>query len=495
MTTAPDIRLRDVSLACAALAFALYCFTLMPSFGWGDSADLAMRMVDSSDLTFRGTHRDYVLYRAIGSVFQALPVGDAGMRANLMSAFFGAVTVGLVAFLSGLLAQRPLAAAAAGITLAVSHTFWLMAVMTEVYTFNATLILACYVCVALWWQHQRPALLIAAAFFAGLALNHHATGLVLAATIAPLLLMRIRRVPLGGLALAALVFVAASYPYWQIALYHWRAGWTLLSAMNLDAPSNTFFTSSPLRELLKFGAYSTYNFLGLGVVLAAIGLVQLWRRRLFAMLPPMLWLALVVYVGVTSSIPDKFNIYVLIYPVLAIVAGIGATHISPRFMRASLILALLALVPPLGYVASIHTARALGVDLVAARTLPYRDNDWYFMWPGKRGDDGPRRYSEEAFAALDKNAVVIADYSLWRPLLFLQTAEHQRRDVTLLWSEPLAWKGPIAKAVEAIPCTKPVYLATDTPAEYYQLWELKKRYGFVRKGLVLQLLRPACANK
>ncbi|OYW82863.1 MAG: hypothetical protein B7Z22_13455, partial [Hyphomonas sp. 32-62-5] len=93
--TLENQRLTQAVAGCTLFALALYAFTLAPTFGWGDSADLAMRMVTDSDPTFVGRGRDYPLYRWVGGFFQLLPFGDVGTRANAMAAFFGAVTVGV----------------------------------------------------------------------------------------------------------------------------------------------------------------------------------------------------------------------------------------------------------------------------------------------------------------------------------------------------------------------------------------------------------------
>ena len=481
------------ALLCFAFALALYVLTLAPTFGWGDSADLAMRMVDPTDTTFAHSSRNYAFYRSVAGLFQFLPFGDVGTRANLATAFFGAVTVGLVAWLSGYIAQHRHAAYAAGISLAVSHTFWLMSVIAEVYTFNAMWMFACYACIAVWWRTGRVITLAGAALFTGLSVLHHATGLVLAATIAPLVLARIRQLAWWQVSGLLIIFFAVSFPYWQGVEERLQLHLPLLRALELGDPSNPLFTASPLRELVKFIAYATYNFLGFAAVLAIWGLSTAWRRRLWELLPPVLWFCLLVYAGLTSSIPDKFNIYVLVYPVIALLVGMGAARLGEVWAltnkRGLMLWFILAATPPLGYLVAIKTASALQLDLIGARVMPYRDNDWYFMWPAKNGDDGPRRYATQAFEEVKPRGVLIADYSLWRPLYFLQAVEKVRPDVTLLWAEKLVWQGGIATVIKKIPCSQDVYLAADGPAAYYQLDELRKYYTLKPQGMLLKVVR------
>jgi hypothetical protein len=203
-----------------------------------------------------------------------------------------------------------------------------------------------------------------------------------------------------------------------------------------------------------------------------------------------IWSALFVYAGVTSSIPDKFNIYVLSYPTFAILVGFGVEaldkHLAPRkFLRGAIVVAI-ALTPPLGYVAAIRASTKLGIDLVHARQAPFRDNAWYFMWPAKSGDYGPRVFAETALHDAAPNSVLITDYTLWRPLYFIQAVEGVRPDVKLVFVERLFKDGVVAY-IKGLDCKTPAYLATDTPPEYYQLEQLRTTFSLSKKGILLSV--------
>lgn len=487
------MKLAITSIFIGVFAFVLYLVTLAPTFGWGDSADLAMRMVSHSDTTFAVGSRNYQIYFWIGSLFQLLPTGDAGTRANIMSVFFGAVTTGVVAFLTGYLTRNFVAGLAAGISLMVAHTFWFMSVTAEVYTFNTTLIFGCYTLIAAWWRTHHIRYLMIATIVAGIALSHHATGLILAATIFPLIAMRIKSLRLLHIAMLVCIFFVSSSLYLQRTAFLLSLDIPFLYAVGLATPTNLFFDASPVRESIKLTAYAGYNFLGFGFPLAAGGMVIAWQKRMWEMLPPILWLLLIIYAGITSSIPDKFNIYVLAYPVLAIGIGIAVATAKDTFLhtkkRLVLLLLLLGLTPPLGYIATIYTTQLLGVDLVKARIVPYRDNAWYFMWPSKRGDMGARQYATEALAAVEKNTLLIADYTLWRPLYFMQAVENMRPDVNLVWVENLRWRSSVLDYIKTIDCKQSVYLATNTPPEYYQLKDILTQHSLKQVGVVFKVER------
>jgi len=483
------------ALACALLsamaAMGLYALTVAPTISWGDSADLAMRLVYDGDPTFDGTHRDYVLWRWIGQVAAWLPVEDAGLRANLFTGLWGAVTVGAVAGVVQVLTRSVIAGVIAGCALAVAHSFWLLSVIAEVYTFNAAVVFLAYACVALWWVQERPRWLWPAAVFAGLSLAHHATGLVLIASVAPLLLARLRRIGLRDGLIALALLLAVSLPYWVVTLPRLVSDMGFLAALGLSMSQNVFFEVSVPREAFMFGAYLTYNFLGPALLLGLAGLVHAVRRRLWPVLPPLIWAGAFVYAGLTSSIPDKFNVYVLVYPAFAILVGIGMAwgmeRFALRWRGAAAILAAVALVPPAGYAAAVRASDWLGIDLVGARQAPLRDNNAFFLWPPKTGDFGPRIFAETALADMPADGILIADYTLWRPLYFVQAVEAQRTDVQLVFVERLLAQG-VDSWIDDQPCDRRVFLATDTPGRYYQLDRVRQRFEVRPEGSIFEVL-------
>ena len=73
-------------------------------------------------------------------------------------------------------------------------------------------------------------------------------------------------------------------------------------------------------------------------------------------------------------------------------------------------------------------------------------------------------------------------------LLYLQLIEGVRTDVRLIFVE---WylKPGVDQLIASIPCQQSVYLATDTPPEYYQLDRLQQRYDVVPAGTVFRVVR------
>lgn len=171
------------AIVCLA-AFVLYVRTLAPGVLYYDRPllmDSAMLQVHVYTLGI--THpTGYPSYLMLTHLFTYLPFGDVAYRVNLASAVYGAGAVVLVYVAGLMLSRRVFAAAIGALAVAAGSTFWSMAVVAEVYTLNAVLILVPVVSLLFWRETNRDRYLLLAAFLVGLALTNHLTsGLVIPA--------------------------------------------------------------------------------------------------------------------------------------------------------------------------------------------------------------------------------------------------------------------------------------------------------------------------
>src|SRR5262249_41357011 len=117
--------------------FFLYLRTLAPAVGQADTFEF---QVDIARLGI-AHGSGYPLLMLVGKVFTLLPLGGTlAFRANLTSAFFGALAAVGVQRLARRLSIGPLAALLAGLAWGVSATLWSRAVEIEAYTLNATFV-------------------------------------------------------------------------------------------------------------------------------------------------------------------------------------------------------------------------------------------------------------------------------------------------------------------------------------------------------------------
>ncbi len=115
----------------------------------------------------------FPLFVLLGKIFTyVIPFGTAAFRVNFFSAVCGAAAAAMFYVLCRTLVgpDRRFAAAAAALLFAFSQTFWSQAVIAEVYTLNA-LILICVFYMLRRWERGGP--LWPAALFAGLGLTVH----------------------------------------------------------------------------------------------------------------------------------------------------------------------------------------------------------------------------------------------------------------------------------------------------------------------------------
>lgn len=193
------------------LALGVYLMTMAPTITWrhggADSGELAVAAA-----TLGVPHPPgYPTWTLLAWLFHWLPAGELAQRVALLSASSAALTVALVTGLAQRLVPRdepaaPLAALAAGLTLAFGPAFWSQAILVEVYTLH-TLFVLLLLALSLWpaagSANVRRAGLMA--FLFGLGLGNHLTLLLLA----PLLLkvlprpLRVRRLAVLLLCLLA----------------------------------------------------------------------------------------------------------------------------------------------------------------------------------------------------------------------------------------------------------------------------------------------------
>jgi hypothetical protein len=460
----------------AALAF--YSATLAPAVIWGDSAWLSM---DAFQRTLRiGTAGDHPLYVIVGYLFAALP-GDVARNVNFEAAVFGALTVMLVYRCARVLGASRLAACIGAAALCVSHSFWQHSVIAEVYTANAFFLAATLNLLLEWRRRGTWGWLVAAGVVLAIGLtNHLVLATMVPAGVAFVVAVKGRalltRWSLAGMGILAviIVIVAIATPAPVSAVFRriWYGPPGIWEYLGLD-----FALGLTVKEALYYLAYLFYQFPSVSLLLAAGGIFALVRERRDVAL--LLLLAIVLNAGAfirhtvwPSAGGSKYVFYIADYVIFAIFCCIGADKVLERIAtrqggarRQALGFAILmaaAVVPPLFYSAMPTLARKAGVDLVQARSLPYRDNNRFFLNPNKHGEDGARRFAEEALQAAKPMGVIFADYTPYAVFRYLQVVDGLRPDV-LVRSGATVSADPQVRWIFHDGKRRPTYVATMTP--------------------------------
>ncbi len=285
---------RDLIWAAAVggLSFALFVATLRPDVGGPE---------DSPKFQFVGhvlgtAHAPgYPLYTLLTILFGKLPIGNLAYRINLFSAVMGALACSGAFVLSRQLgASRPVALAAT-LALATGAAFWHNAIVAEVYTLAAALVVFVATALVSWGRTlERRRLYSACAWFAA-GLGNHLTivGMLPAALVYGI--ARDRRVlslRVIGIALVIGVLGLAQYGYIALRTFqhapHLEARATNLSdiadILVVRHQADVRFQYS-LRTIVteRVGLFAAvlHDEMGtFGVALLAIGIgYGLWRRQ------------------------------------------------------------------------------------------------------------------------------------------------------------------------------------------------------------------------
>ena len=529
-------------LAVMLLALVLYSTTLAPTVLWGDDAELQRIVVTGEQRTIgQSSPASHLLWLTLASWFVRVSMvpDDIAGRVNFVSALCAAMTVLFVYLAVAEIARqtssrqrqsstqadalariRPTWPAVAGIAaaaaLALSHTFWLLAVRPNVYTLQTALIAAALWIVLRWRAPpHRPWLPVAAAGLLGLALFNHA--LVLASVPGFVWLVLVvprsarRQLVVAVLLTAALVLVALA-----------GAALRGLPVMDLLGAMANYRAQIPLlRDALLLPVYLAYQF-PLSLPLALIGAGWLWHRDravLIGLLGLYLGNALLMLTRHHPGmyVRDQFLFYLASYLPVALLIGIGAAVIAamatsrqaktaqshvghqaarsrpgtwqqrPWRIAAALGVAALIAAPVVIYPLVARFAGEVSLRLAPARHLPGRDPVSFYLLPWKTGYHGAREFGRVALTGLPRDAVVVADWLPFHTLRYLQVIDGLRTDVTI--AQLNAGEGVQLRYLLDQERGRPLYLADDSPFPYYERAAIERCFRIEPDGVLYRLER------
>ena len=482
-------------LAIVAAVLGFYLFTMAPTVLWGDDAYFQRTAATGALQADGGGHW---LWLQLAKLFVSFPFGDVAYRVNLLSGLAGALTILVVAAAALELGVGPMAAAATGLGLAVSHTFWTYAVRAEVY---AVFTLMAAVQLLLWfaWKPQRPApILIAALLFGATLLAHQMALLLLPAAIFLLWWQRswlnrtqwiLLAVMFGSGMLAAAIIIFGQVGSYNIAdvfrLYFTQAGIGFGQAM-FD-----FSLSYAARDAAVWVGLLGLQFIGLAGLLGLWGILQLFGRT---WTPGELnrWISLIilyitsVFFAFSYRINDQFVFYLPSYIAFCFFIGLGWKHLLTKrgLPLQAAIMAAIVVLPILTYISLPKVMEIANASVPGARILPGREPNRFFLWPSKRSYSGAADYGQESLSKLPGNSYLLADHTPFEALRYLQEIEGVRPDVCLV--KITAAGEDLAPYLQRIPADAVVFLADNNP-NYYNLTRINYA-ELQQQGVVYELV-------
>jgi hypothetical protein len=431
-----------------SVALALYTATADHGVQWQDSGWQQYRIVTGQidhPLGLALVHPvQYYLGRA---AIRLLPVEPA-FAITLVSSAAAAVAIGNLALIVMLVARRLAAAAIAPAALMLAHTFWQQAAHTESYALAAALLTAEWLCLALYATDDRPGALLALALLNGLGLANHLLALLATPVDAVLILHASRRgrLPRNRVLAAIGLWILGTLPFSSLvlgtAIGTGDVIGTLHSALFGGYASNVLNTSIGLRTILLSLGYLFYNFPGLTVPLAYLGLCS-GVPRVF--IRAIRWQLLIYGLFVIRyTITDQYAFFFPVYALLALCAGLGIAKVlqatSPRRRRGILALAAFTSVwTPLVYLATASALATRGLLAQQVGHKPYRDGYLALFVPWGLGADYATTLNTQAYRLADNDGLILVTDSMIRfALQYAQAAGHGSLDVRVMQMETAA---------------------------------------------------------
>lgn len=503
-------------LLLALASFLFYEFTLAPTVLWGDDAYF-QRTAFTGEL--RADGGGHWLWLQFARLFSQLPLGDIAYRSNLLSAIAASGTIFVLYAAAREAGLRRDGATVTVLSLAVGHTFWMHAVRAEVYTLF-TLFVALHIWLWARWRKrdpeqddtrgllQGPRPLYAGAALFGLTLLAHQMAIFLAPGWSLLVLAHSKIMRRRQLAKTTALFILGLAPFFAVVYVQIMAvakvSW--LQAIRLYfthagsdfGPSLLNFSLASLPgDTSDWLAFTGLQFSSPVLLFVVWGIYEKLKRR-----PSPFWVALLVFYfvdvlfAISYRVNDRYVFLLPGYVALAMFGGAGwqlaRREISSRWTwmakkRAALAVVLILTVTPIStyYLAS-RAMAARDINPMGIRTLPGRDPNHFFLWPGKDDHFGAREYGEQTLAALPHAATLLADHTPFETLRYLQDVEGKRPDVRIIRIEP---DDDLGKLIESLPGNSTIYLADHNP-EYYNLHSIPEA-TLASRGSLLRLDFPA----
>lgn len=458
-------------LIAFGVAFTLFAATASRGAQWQDGGQHILRILTGELVNPGGLALSHPLHFWLGSAAGALTPTEPALGITLVSAFGAALAVANVFGCAMTLTRSRTAAALAACSLAIAHTFWQLATITECYTLSAALFAGELWAVAAFGIQRKPRFMYLAALCNGLAVSNHLQGGI----TSPLLLVLgvvawIRGAAKGHqLLVAVLLSFVASLPYTGlVGLEAFRTGdlggtihSSLFGARFAGAVLNV---GLPLRTMVTCFAFTLLSFPNLTLPLALIGLRR--GRDMITSVATRRYLAAALLLHaifvIRYNVIDAHTFLLPTFVLVSVCAGVGAGWIRRRAAIGAknhgprLVIKLAAgmlIITPLVYAIAPEAARSANVLRGVERDKPYRDDYRYLFWPWSVADRSAELMASHAVRLASPDGTIIVEDPM---------AEFAVRYVALRENLPrilvIRPKGSESAILESIHARRPVVL-------------------------------------
>ena len=451
-----------IAVALAVAAFVVYTRTLAPSVLWSDYGEYQYSAYSLSVPHQTG----YPLYILLAKLWTLLPVGDVAYRVNLMSAFWGAVTVALTYLCVKQLCGSRLAAALGALTLAFSTAFWTYAGIAAIRTLHTTFV--ALITLLTLGVAQRRVSVEALALAMGLAMTHHRMTIFLLPGVAWALWQTRAQVAwgVGRVINAAVLLIIPQSLYLFVAFGRsWsspREFWDFVLAAN-EASVLSKTAGQIAEQFIQKALPTVWNvFTPVGLLIALLGLGALVLSR-------------------RDAARQSLGFYLAVGLLLNIAfAGLHFTEDPTHYLTHGFVLQAIALGAGLAAMLS-RLERKLpkrAMWLALALPVTWAAVNWQAADQSGTGWIGP--FTLDEMASVESNSLIMTDWSFVMPYRYHQIVEGHRRDLTLVL---LGDTAAMSRVEPDIKSGRPVYLR-----ERYVGKQWKGQFPFIPVGRLWRVL-------
>ncbi len=459
------------------ISLCLYTYTLAPNLLWGDSAQY-QRLANGWKVEM--LPRGHILYSYLVKIVNIIPFFNTAVKVNFFSAFWASLTLPFLFLVILLITKDKLSSLVGTIIFGLSHTFWLHAVRAEVHTLQLFLIAFSFYLLLLWYKDGKRKLLFLSFLLIGISLDNHIVSIGL---LPAMLFLTLKKHPnIRQHIITALLGLIPGL----LILFFLRTNF--LSTYKIVLCIFMKHSFSVLKNAYLFLLFLVYQFL----IPTSIGLFGI--RSLYKKDKTIFYFLIFAFLGnilevIILPIHDQYVLLLPSFFVFAIFIGIGLSvlfkNIKMSAVRKISFTVAFCLLPIIVYWGTPRLLKNFRVNIINIRTLCKRDNYTFFLFPPKNGYYGAYDFAKETLNNLPEDAVLLADFTIAQPLLYLQEIENFRRDIEIndIW-----WKGgKQAQYLLEKSKTHPVFIADNN--KYYNIEELRKQFSIVHYGYIYKLTR------
>lgn len=484
------------------LSFGFYFSTLAPTIMWGDPAKLVLNAYTSHFRIFQGNH---LLLGILGHWFGKLPFENYAYSQNLLSAILGAITLSMIYLITVQITKSRFLAIMAPMSLMVSHTFWWESVMMESYTLYALSIVSLIYVSVIWENSREDKWLYLFSFVLGLSFCNNESVLLYLPAFLYLFIFREKRVifNIKRLLIILIWFVVGLTPWICVAIktrefYASVPIWDYVLGPVTKAGIHERSSHALMELLVLFPAYLLYQFPIIGFILGIFGAWRLLRERSsIGVCLLLVFVINLIIAGIYMS-ERRHNVLIVGYAVFSLWIAYALYALweklktqNNEFTKRRVILLLITffvlILPIIIYYNIPKILEQTNYRIPKIRTLPFRDNYRYFYLPDKSNYYGPETFAKSVFATVERDSVVISDFTPMEVLRYFQVVEQLRPDVRLVGIDV---DGLDLGIIENNIDNRPIYLVDiDDYQHLYKLDILKKEYALVPSGPIYKLVK------